>query len=200
VRLDTRSGSVSGPGSYGPWESYVEYSDVSGHTWETVATTGLQQPSGIAISGNHLLVSDHANGNIVVYDITEDSGFPVLGTIATNSPGIMGIEIGPDGHIWFVNATTHQLARIDLDQNVGIADESRNSVNVFPNPANDKLFTSDLQLAPMAQVLVLDATGRIALTSTVALMRNGIDISGLSPGAYTVAVDGRKSTCVVIAR
>ncbi len=174
---------------------------MSGHIWETVATTGLVQPAGIAISGDHLLVSDHANGDIVVYDITEGSGFPVVGTIQTNSPGIMGIEVGPDGHLWFVNATTHQLVRIDADENVGIAHALSTPLSVFPNPVNDRLFISDTAgLHPNAMVNVIDATGRIALTNSIALLRDGIDISGLAPGAYTVSMTGRKAASVVIAR
>lgn len=201
VRLNTQTGTVSGPGSFGPYESYVEYSQMSGHIWETVATTGLVQPAGIAISGDHLLVSDHANGDIVVYDITEGSGFPVVGTIQTNSPGIMGIEVGPDGHLWFVNATTHQLVRIDADENVGIAHALSTPLSVFPNPANDRLFISGAAgLQPDAVVHVIDATGRIALTSSIALLRDGIDIADLAPGAYTVSMTGRKAASVVIAR
>lgn len=199
VRLDTRSGSVSGPGSFGPYESYVEYSQMSGHTWETVATTGLVQPAGIAISGDHLLVSDHANGDIVIYDIS-GSVFPEIGRIQTGSAGIMGIELGPDGRIWFVNATTHQLVRIDPDQNVGIVENAKPGLQAYPVPADDRIFIGTLgRFSSSERVQLFDATGRAALTTTVGTVLNGIDASALAPGAYTLSVGGSTQR-VVIAR
>jgi len=92
LRMDTKTGAVSGTGNYGPWETYVEYSMVSGYDWEVVASTGLVEPSGVDVIGDRLLVSDHANGDIVIYNIAVD---PVveLGRIQTGSAGIMGIRV-----------------------------------------------------------------------------------------------------------
>jgi sugar lactone lactonase YvrE len=189
VRLDTRSGSVSGPGAHGPWESYVEYSQMSGHTWETVASSGLQQPAGITLSGNHLLVSDHANGDIVVYDLAA-GGFPEVGRIATGLPGIMGIEVGPDGRIWFVNATTHALGRLDPAVSTGVHEPfTASAFSAYPNPASDRLFIAAAASTPAdAIVTLLDASGRKVMEGTYAAMRNGIDVSSLGAGAYALAI------------
>lgn len=201
MRLDTRSGSVSGPATFGPWESYVEYSNVSGHTWETVTNTGLQQPAGIAISGNHLLVSDHANGDIVVFDISEGGGFAELGRIQTGSIGIMGIEVGPDGRIWFVNASTHQLAYVEVDQTVGVHSSIARAPAVFPNPANDRLFVSHLSGAAQGEPLeLIDAMGRTVLRGTGRDAQNGLDVSWLAPGTYTLRIGEAAPHRVSIAR
>lgn len=197
MRLDTRSGSVSGAGTFGPWESYVEYSNVSGHTWETVATTGLVQPAGIAISGDHLLVSDHANGDIVVYDISLGGGFAELGRIQTGSIGIMGIEVGPDGRIWFVNATTRQLARVNLDETVGVEMSIAAVPGFYPNPANERLFVKNPETG--ATIVLRDAMGRLVLQASAASARNGIDVSGVAPGTYAVSM-GSASYTIVISR
>lgn len=199
LRLDTRSGNVAGPATFGPFESYVEYSQMSGHTWETVASTGLQQPAGIAISGDHLLVSDHANGDIVIYDIS-GNGFSEVGRIQTGSVGIMGIEVGPDGRIWFVNATTHQLVRIDPNLNVGVAENAVPTPQAYPVPADDRLFVGSTGgWDPHQPVLLIDATGRTVIAANVGAIRNGIDVSALAPGAYTLAI-GSTAQRVVIAR
>ncbi len=111
-RLNTNTGTVSGPGDYGPWETYVEYTMVTGYDKQVIITNGLVEPAGIEVIGDRLLVSDHANGDIIVYDISNPA-VPELGRIQTNIPGIMGITVGPDGRIWAVNATTHQLLVVE---------------------------------------------------------------------------------------
>ncbi|MBK9147953.1 MAG: T9SS type A sorting domain-containing protein [Flavobacteriales bacterium] len=200
LRLDTRSGSVNGPASFGPWESYVEYTQMSGHIWETIITTGLVQPAGIAISGDHLLVSDHANGDIVIFDISEGGSFAELGRIQTGAAGIMGIEVGPDGRIWFVNATTHALGVIGVDENVGIAVAPAAQLRAYPNPANDRIFITEAQrLSPATPISLRDAAGRIAMQSTAGAAVNGIDVSALAPGAYALELAGG-ATRIVIAR
>jgi len=201
LRLDTRSGSVSGPATFGPWESYAEYTNVTGHTWETVATTGLIQPVGIAISGDHLLVSDHANGDIVVYDISSGGGFAPLGRIQTGSIGIMGIEIGPDGRIWFVNPTTKQLAYVAVDSNVGVAEVRTFAPTAYPNPANDRLFLANLPAHSLSEPFALvDAAGRTVISGTARMAGSGVDIGQLAPGAYMLRMNGCPTLRVTIAR
>ncbi|MBK8226689.1 MAG: T9SS type A sorting domain-containing protein [Flavobacteriales bacterium] len=200
LRLDTRSGSVDGAASFGPWESYVEYTQMSGHTWETIITAGLVEPAGIALSGDHMLVSDHASGEIVIFDISEGGSFAELGRIQTGAAGIMGIEVGPDGRIWFVNATTSSLGVIDVDQNVGLAEIPRTVLSSYPNPAADRIFITQAHLLnPDAPVALLDAAGRSALQTTVRAAAAGIDVSALAPGAYTLSI-GTATVRIAIAR
>lgn len=199
IRLNTNTGTVAGNASYlFGQEAYVEYTQMQGHTWEVVASTGLQQPAGIALVGSNLLVSDHATGDIVVYDISAPS-FPELGRISTGAPGIMGIAIGYDGKIWYVNATTHSLVRIDPDANVGIAPSaSARPWQVYPNPANDRLYlTNTDRLAAGATWSLVDATGRTALNGNANDLRTGIDISALGVGTYTFLVNVRAERVVI---
>ena len=201
VRLNTLSGTVSGNGSYlFGQEAYLEYSQMSGHTWETVASTGLVQPAGIELVGNHLLVSDHATGDIVVYDISAPS-FPEIGRIATGAPGIMGMALGYDGHIWYVNATTNSLVRLDPDANVGVNESVINGIQVYPNPATDHLYLSNtVNVDAKLPVRLFDATGRMVLTTTIGMARTGIDVAGLSPGAYSLSIGDATAERVVITR
>ena len=60
------------------------------------------------------MVSDYANGDIIVYDITQD---PVveLGRIETGlSNEIMGLKVSPEGAIWFVCANANELYQITI--------------------------------------------------------------------------------------
>lgn len=112
-RLNVNSGSVTGnltvPSTAG--EPLASYKKVEGATVEIVDTWTVGQPCGIDYMMGRLIVSDHTSGDIKMYDVM---GTPMLlGTIATGQPGIMGLKVGHDGRIWFVNNTGNKVVRID---------------------------------------------------------------------------------------
>jgi hypothetical protein len=187
LRLNTESGTPGGAPSFGPFESYVEYTQMVNDEWEVVANTGLVEPAGIALIGDRLLVSDHSNGEIVVYDIAAN-GTPEIGRIATNSPGIMGIEIGPDGAIWAVNATHHLLLKIEPSPTVSVkGSRVLPAFNAYPVPARDVLRFTGLQALANERLQVHDAVGRVVLEGDAATaVANGLDISRLADGQYVV--------------
>ncbi len=111
-RLDVNSGAETGnltvPATSN--EPLAGYKRVEGATVE-VLDTWATQPCGMDYSEGRLIVSDHTNGEIRVYDVT---GTPTqIGTIATGMTGIMGVKVGPDGRIWFVHNTGNKVVRID---------------------------------------------------------------------------------------
>jgi hypothetical protein len=189
LRLDINTGSVSGAPSFGPFENYVEYSMVTGYTWQEVVTTGLVQPAGIEVIGGRLLVSDHATGEIIIFDLSQ-SHFPELGRIATGQPGIMGITVGPDGRIWYVNATTHQLGRISPDATVGVRERRiMNTFQVHPVPASSMIVLPVSEgLDATGEVEVMDVAGRMIARLRVSDLHRGWDVSGLPNGSYTLRV------------
>lgn len=186
LRLDITTGSPNGAPAFGPFEPYVEYTQMVGETWEVVANTGLVEPAGLAIVDDRLLVSDHATGEIVVYDLSAP-GIPEIGRIATNSPGIMGIEVGPDGAIWAVNATTHQLLKIAHTVSVEVGDNSISAprLQVYPVPTNDRL--SCVGATPNDRLLVIDPAGRAVIeVLTGPSGQADIDVAALAPGEYVL--------------
>ncbi len=189
LRLDITTGTPGGTPSWppggNPYEPYEEYSVVNGYTWEEIITTGLVEPAGIDVIGDRLLVSDHANGDIIVYDI---SGTPVteLGRIVTNSPGIMGIKIGPDGRIWAVNASTHELIVIDPDGfSVGLEESAIDALRVYPNPASDQLVVM-LDSEAAQRIELLDATGRLVQAQRPNTAQATLDVQALPAGTYVL--------------
>jgi hypothetical protein len=113
LRVNINTGSVAGnltvPSSGN--EPLSGYYNFTGATQQTVATyTSLM--SGVDYYNNRLIVSNYANGDILVYNTSTPSP-TLLGTIVTGQPGIMGVKIGPDGKIWFVNNTQNSVVRID---------------------------------------------------------------------------------------
>jgi hypothetical protein len=94
-------------------EPLEEYSRISGVEWG-VLDTGLNRPSGIALEGDRLFVSTNGNGQIVAYDLSTNGKSAVeAGSIQTTASSIMGLEIGPDGHIFYVDNAQDEAVRID---------------------------------------------------------------------------------------
>ena len=71
--------------------------------------TGLDTPSGLAMTEEHIFVSLPATGDIAAFD---RMGVEIA-RIATGKPGVMGLTIGPDGRLWYVNAYEGTVNMID---------------------------------------------------------------------------------------
>ncbi len=125
-RMNTNTGSVVGnltvPST--AQEPLAGYYQVTGATVEVLATLATQ-PCGIDYYNGRLIVSDYTNGNIYLYSTTPS--FTLLATITTGHAGMMGVKVGPDGHIWCVNYTESILYR--LDATLPATDVSIRSIN-----------------------------------------------------------------------
>ena len=78
--------------------------------YEVFADKNFDSPCGIEISNGMLFVTDNANGDIIAYDMETKKE---LKRLETGQSGIMGIVLGPDGKLWFTNASTSKIIRID---------------------------------------------------------------------------------------
>jgi hypothetical protein len=107
MRLDTRSGTNTGRLS-GDTDGLTEYSKVEGASYDLFAG-GLEKPSGIELNRGRLFVSDNANGRVTAYSVDGKR----LGVLETGAPGIMGITIGPDGKLWYVDRQAQTVVRVD---------------------------------------------------------------------------------------
>jgi len=112
LALDTTTGKKAGdrtarePGTVSEnWDGF--------DFWEVVPTTSgiLEAPSGIALHGDTLYVSDNATGEILAFDLEGN----LLRRLATGVEpgGLMGIEVGPDQKLYFVDAVGNKAYRID---------------------------------------------------------------------------------------
>jgi len=93
-------------------EVLAEHWEMSSVVWEEFlpVSFGLKQPCGIDIKDNRLFISDYETGEIVCVDITTKKE---IARVNTGKKGIMGIKIGPEGKLWFVNSISSELLRLD---------------------------------------------------------------------------------------
>jgi hypothetical protein len=189
LRLDITTGTTNGAPSWGPQENLAEYQKMTGFTWEEVVTTGLVQPAGIDIIDNRLVVTDHYNGDIVFYDVSNIPAIEI-GRVQTNEPGIMGTVIGPNGKLWYANATLDKVVKIEPSTIIADIEENQlylSGNRIYPNPVSSILhFTSTANF-----VSISDLNGKLILSANN--NAKAIDVSILNDGVYFIDVDGVKS-------
>ncbi len=76
------------------------------------AKAGLVKPSGIALSGDLVFVSDHATSKIHAFDLKGEE----VNRLDTGLPegSLAGITLGPDGRLYFVDMVESRVLRIDV--------------------------------------------------------------------------------------
>jgi sugar lactone lactonase YvrE len=144
-RININSGNASSiDPTYGPHETIAEYVNIVGYTWENVVVSGLQDPAGIAIDGNIMVVTDHQTNEVIFYDLSNIPATEVR-RVSANTQGIMGIAIGPDGLLYYVDNAGNKVIRLNPAENpLSIAENLKNDIQLFPNPSKGLLgFTSN---------------------------------------------------------
>jgi hypothetical protein len=111
VRLDTTSGTLSGPLPRQN-ETLAKSGVMDGAKLDPVVLPGtLEQPSGLEIHNGHLYVSDTATSTFFAFD---KSGKELRRLVTGLPPGsLAGFTFGPDGRIWFVDRHLGKVMRID---------------------------------------------------------------------------------------
>lgn len=131
IRVNTKTGEEGDELDpiHEPLDLYVEMTNV---TQEVFIDTGLVRPCGIDFWNGRLVVTDNANGDIRIYDATGAKG-QLITTINTGAAGIMGVKIGPDSNIWYVNRTQRRVTRLQpvaAPVSVALIAPANNAVNV----------------------------------------------------------------------
>lgn len=161
-RLDINSGVMGGSPSFAALEPLTMYEQKTNAIVQSVAT-GLVEPCGIDVIEDRLLVSDHATGEIIVYDLS-DPLFGELGRIQTTAQNIMGIKVGPDGAIWYVDAGAEELVRLEAITTSAEDPLAISSLKVGPNPSAGEGFLSvTTAVRGEMNLQIVDITGRMLM-------------------------------------
>ena len=110
---DPTTSSTSMMGDSSQLEDLAEYSRVTGVEWGVLAS-GLSRPSGIALDGDTLLVSTNGDGKVGAWSLASDGkSASSLDSIQTTANSIMGLEVGPDNKMYYVDGGGNSVVRID---------------------------------------------------------------------------------------
>jgi hypothetical protein len=179
-RMQTRSG-IRGEELTTDNEPLADFAEMNGATFEVIesARTGM---CGIDYSDGRLIVSNNINGQIRVYNTTTTTP-TYLGSIMTGDDGIMGVKIGPDSVIWYVNREENTVVRLAPGAPLSVSsDEEFSKPRIYPTPATTSI-SIECSMTPL-EVRIVNM-----LSSTVKLVNPGstslqIDISDLPAGVY----------------
>jgi len=92
--------------------------------------------------------------------------------------------------VWAVNATTHQLLRVDPSTFTGVQEQVVRPARIYPNPAQDQIRLEGLELAAGTVLEVVDMAGRVVARRVAPTAGNPVDVSALQPGSYLLRVTG----------
>jgi hypothetical protein len=198
LQMDIHSGAFVS--NLTPYEPTAEYSSWNNVTWSPFVSTGvgagITRPSGIDIIENRMIVSEYGTGDIVIYDRSGTTGVE-LGRIHTGTPGIMGVKIGPDGKIWYVNSLTNEVIRID-GAGLGTNELSTAVASVYPNPVTENLNILLTGKQAEAVISIIDSKGSVVLNKMIPANEKNIsfDARGFSKGVYTISIRTSKDVVV----
>jgi hypothetical protein len=194
LRMDITTGAEGANLGATNFEGLAKFKQMTGVTYET-PITGLNNPSGIAHSTGRLVVSENGTGDILIYNI-EGSTPTLVGKIATGASSIMGLEIGPDGKIWYVDYNSKEVVRIDNNSvfPVGLNDITlKSKVRVTPTIGDghiqinlldkDLSFDADIKIFDVTGALVYNESGNVSKTYSIDLSNK------LQAGFYLVSID-----------
>ncbi|MCB0662001.1 MAG: choice-of-anchor J domain-containing protein [Saprospiraceae bacterium] len=188
IRLDINSPTAANPIPLIN-EQLAEHSSMQDYVYEVIVSDGLEQPCGIELFENRLLVGDYATGDIVVYDV--ENNFAEMGRIPTNETGLTGLKVGPDGNIWYTNRLRNTLSVAAAGSPVATNDlEVDNTVRISPNPATNTLFIDTQNAGEQLDLEMFDLAGKRVLSFRGVENHQGINISSLSEGVYLLKMKG----------
>ncbi|UTW64133.1 T9SS type A sorting domain-containing protein [bacterium SCSIO 12741] len=191
LRMDITTGTVKGNSTFPQMEQLAEYVDMENVTFEVINDKDFIRPSGLAMDGDVLIISDNGSGELLFYDVSDPS-FPLLRRIKVPYNDIMGITIGPEGRIWFVDKASKQLVRMDEATAALGIDETKPSVevSVYPNPVVNELRVNISQVGEKVSMNLYNLQGQ-SVTSTFVSSGQGqwtASTSELKPGMYLLEV------------
>lgn len=106
MRLDTNTGTNVGS-LPGEWDG-AEYTGVEGADYVPVIE-GLANPSGLVLDAGRLFVSENATGDVIAFDLEGNE----LDRMHTPAQNLMGITLGPDGHLYYADPVANEVVRVD---------------------------------------------------------------------------------------
>lgn len=169
------------------------YYEFTGLSKQDSLIKGLSTPVGIDIYGERLIVTDNGTDEIIIYDLLNNC--KELGRIKLTyaaNPDPMGVKVGPDGRIYFVDKTNKKAYMIDNNAVWPLSPEviSKTDIQIYPNPAESLVH---VQLADnidfeLGEIQVQSMLGNKVLSLPLRTPNAVVDISGLQNGIYLIQV------------
>ena len=174
---------------------------IEGAQWG-VLYDDIQVPTGIAILEDRMIVSDAATGNIHLLRI-DDVIATKLFTIPTNADLLLGINIGPDGFIYFVDAINNSVHKMVMNpppfDMTSLAEIQGENWAIYPNPSNGMICLDARQNIPSSdldELRVLDGLGREVKANFIG--EQCLEVQSGYKGLYWITWQGRSQPILLM--
>jgi DNA-binding beta-propeller fold protein YncE len=194
-RIDITTGNQSGTATKVNNETLDEgYYNYTGVTKTDTLIKNLGTPIGIDVYGDRLIVTDNLTDEIIIYNISNN--YSEVGRIKLKyvaSPDPMGVKVGPDGKIYFVDRANKRTYMIEntsvLPLGISSIVGSNDLLKIYPNPASTKIAIELGLTVQNAQINVVNVLGENVLTQQIGSSNAAsIDIASLTNGLYFIQV------------
>jgi ligand-binding sensor domain-containing protein len=109
-------------------------------------------------------------------------------------PNVRRLAVDAEGDVWVTTSTG--LSEVS-DISIGMAERSKGSFALYPNPARSTVELVCEELTGAAVLEVRDAEGRLVQASRLNALRATLDVSALEAGVYSVRIGDRVRPLVV---
>jgi hypothetical protein len=181
---------------------------ITGHAYVKVDSVYYQNYNGIGLRNIHVFPCKingdsvqfgSADTNFVSYHNTINEKFGPYGSFTViNQAGLNNVidETMPQAPLCYQSATFpfYQFNNADCFNNlyVGIKENENNKIELFPNPAQNELFVSNLP--NNTHVKFYNVQGQLVLTKSI--QKTNIDISTLPIGLYFYTINDRIGSAI----
>lgn len=95
-------------------------------------------------------------------------------------------------HVSSINSSYIELPLLNFSNSITSTNKENSIFSVYPNPSSNLLFIQiDTNINSNTEISILNQLGQEVMTQSVFSKLTEIDISGLSPGVYTISISNR---------
>ena len=120
------------------------------------------------------------NTKELTYTINEFSGMIVVKVVAIYENGKTSVSVIDNLYI----------------ENITSIIENNISLNIYPNPVNDRLYVETLTQTQTLTVEIFDIYGRVQKMSAISGQQSVIDVAGLNSGIYIIKINTKEGNIV----
>lgn len=170
-------------------------------TIETVDITTQPEDQNVVVGNNaQFTVVTTASNPTYQWQMDDGTGWSNLSNAGqfsgtdTDALTISNVQFGQNNFLYRCVVTSgncetiSSVARLTVQDNVGLDDINKNIFNVYPNPTTNS-FTISSEKVINSEFKIIDSQGREVLTGTMNGQEHTMDISKLSKGVYSVVFE-----------
>lgn len=153
----------------------------TGVTWNTQPITTTTNE--VSVPASTSPTQDYTvNVTNLVQDIITSNNYGFMFSLQNETPYRLAIFASSD----HIDSSLHPELEVTYTFPLDVIEVSKNSFNVYPNPALDRITVEKPNLNTNEEIQIYSITGQLVIRKKIEKASSKIDISGLLPGTYYI--------------